>query len=166
MHPSVKVLMRRSGLLLAALALLSPASARQWNPDARGSALDYTQVLHAKPGGEIVVVWWVVPEAFPSDATTQVLKDVLGRYVVIGVANGRPTPNGGMGFSPILDLKISGPERASALSLGRRASRRPNWRRPWERFRVLRARVWARSGRECGFSPTTAAPSTAACREN
>jgi hypothetical protein len=107
MHPSVKVLMRRSGLLLAALALLSPASARQWNPDARGSALDYTQVLHAKPGGEIVVVWWVVPEAFPSDATTQVLKDVLGRYVVIGVANGRPTPNGGMGFSPILDLKIS-----------------------------------------------------------
>ena len=107
MNRSLKVLTRTVCLSLAALALLSPVSARQWNPDARGSALEYTQILHAKTGGEVVVVWWVVPEAFPGDANTQMLKDVLGRYVVIGVANGRPTPNGAMGFSPILDLKIS-----------------------------------------------------------
>jgi hypothetical protein len=107
MRSTVKALASAACLSLAALALLSPALARQWNPDARGSALDYTQILHAKAGGEIVVVWWVVPDAFPNDSNSQVLKDVLGRYVVIGIANGRPTPNGGMGFSPILDLKIS-----------------------------------------------------------
>ena len=107
MHSNMKVVRRAGCVSLAVLALLSTASARQWNPDSRGSALDYTQILHAKTGGEIVVVWWVVPEAFPGDSNTQVLKDVLGRYVVIGVANGRPTPNGAMGFSPILDLKVS-----------------------------------------------------------
>jgi hypothetical protein len=107
MHSTIKGLVSAACLSFATMAMLVPASARQWNPDSRGSALDYTQILHAKTGGEVVVVWWVVPEAFPSDSNTQVLKDVLGRYVVMGVANGRPTPNGAMGFSPILDLKIT-----------------------------------------------------------
>jgi hypothetical protein len=107
MQSKSTVLARAGCVFFATLLLFSPASARQWNPDSRGSALDYTQILHAKPGGEIVVVWWVTPESFPSDANTQVLKDVLGRYVIIGIANGRPTPNGAAGFSPITDLKIA-----------------------------------------------------------
>jgi hypothetical protein len=107
MRSKFRLLMRAGFVSLAILVLFVPASARQWNPDSRGSALDYTQILHAKSGGEIVVVWWVVPESFPNDANSQVLKDVLGRYVVIGLANGRPTPNGAMGFSPVLDLKVT-----------------------------------------------------------
>src|ERR1051325_8981770 len=96
MRSNFRLLMRAGVVSLATQLLFAPASARQWNPDSRGSALDYTQILHAKPGGEIVVVWWVVPESFPNDANSQVLKDVLGRYVVVGLAPGRPTPNGAM----------------------------------------------------------------------
>ena len=88
-------------------ALLSPAAARQWNPDTRGAALDYTQILHAKGNGEIVMVWWVVPETFPSDANSQVLKDVLTRYVIVGVAHGRNGAGGGMAFDTIADLRIA-----------------------------------------------------------
>jgi len=40
----------------AVLALTTAALARQWNPDSRGSALDYTQILHAKGTGQVVVV--------------------------------------------------------------------------------------------------------------
>ena len=92
---------------LAALGFLAPASARQWNPDSRGASLDYTQILHSKGGGEAVIVWWVVPETFAGDANSQIIRDVLARYVVIGIAHGRPVAGGGMAFDNIADLKIA-----------------------------------------------------------
>jgi hypothetical protein len=91
--------------LLAVMAT-SQATARQWNPDTRGAALDYTQIVHAKGNGEIVMVWWVVPETFPNDANSQVLKNVLARYVIIGVSHGRNGP-GGLALDPVPDVQIS-----------------------------------------------------------
>ena len=93
-------------LALVLLTLLSPASARQWSPDARGQALDYTQILHAKGTGEVVVVWWVVPETFTASANSQVIQDVLARYVVVGIAHGRAGAGGGMNFETIPTLTI------------------------------------------------------------
>ena len=107
MHPTLRFLTRAGCASLAMLTALVPASARQWNPDPPGLAREYTQILHAKPGGELVMLWWVVPEIFPDDANSKILKDVLGRYVVVGIANGRATPNGATAFSPVLDLKIA-----------------------------------------------------------
>jgi hypothetical protein len=94
-------------LPLSVLLLLSPASARQWNPDSRGAALDYTQILHAKGNGEIVVVWWVVPETFSSVPNSQPIQDVLSRYVVVGVADGHAGANGAMSYGNVADLKIT-----------------------------------------------------------
>jgi hypothetical protein len=98
----------RSVFLFGAVCLvaLSPASARQWNPDARAAAADYTQIIHAKPNGEFVFLWWAAPEAFPNDANTQMLKDVLSRYVFIGVAHGRNNGTG-LAFDNIADLRIT-----------------------------------------------------------
>jgi hypothetical protein len=93
--------------LLASLALSGPASARQWNPDARVAALDYTQILHAKPNGEIVFMWWAVPENFPNDPNSQIIKDVLSRYVVIGIAHGRSNPGGTLSFDNIPEFRIA-----------------------------------------------------------
>jgi hypothetical protein len=87
-------------------ALLPPATARQWNPDTRGAAAEYTQIIHAKPNGEFVFLWWAVPEAFPNDANTQVLKDVLSRYVFVGIAHGRNNGTG-LSFDNIPDLRIA-----------------------------------------------------------
>jgi hypothetical protein len=92
--------------LLANLYWASPAAARQWNPDTRGASLDYTQIVHAKANGEIILVWWAVPETFPGDANTKVLKDVLARYVIIGVAHGH-NGAGGVSLDPVGDLKIT-----------------------------------------------------------
>src|SRR6266550_2428990 len=92
---------------LAVMALMIPASARQWNPDARGAALDYTQILHSKGTGQVVVVWWVVPATFAGAPNAQAIQDVLSRYVVVGISEGRGTPVAPRSFSPIQDLKIA-----------------------------------------------------------
>src|SRR6266550_2404143 len=74
---------------LAVMALMIPASARQWNPDSRGAAVDYTQILHTKGPGQVVFIWWVVPETFAGAPNAQALQDALTRYVAVGIADGR-----------------------------------------------------------------------------
>ena len=101
--------LRRSAAFsaMAVLALMIPASARQWNPDARGAALDYTQILHSKGTGQVVVVWWVVPETFTAAPNAQAIQDVLSRYVVVGIGEGRAAPGAPMSFTPIQNLTIA-----------------------------------------------------------
>ena len=99
----------RSAATVLALACLAvpPAMARQWNPDARGAALDYAQIFHQKSPGEVVFVWWVTPEAFPAGNNNQTIQDVLSRYIVLGIAHGRTSTAGQMSFDPIADLRIT-----------------------------------------------------------
>ena len=92
---------------LAVLAMPTAASARQWNPDSRGAAVDYTQILHAKGTGQVVFLWWVVPETFAGAPNAQSIQDVLSRYVVVGIAEGRGGPGAPMSFTTIQDLKVS-----------------------------------------------------------
>jgi len=105
----------------AVLALVSltmtPGLGRQWNPDARGAALDYTQIVHAKAPGEVVVVWWVTPQAFPPGVTDPVIQDVLSRYVVLGIAHGRTGTTGQMSFDQIADLRIADSTARSLAAL-------------------------------------------------
>jgi hypothetical protein len=93
--------------LCLAAAFGGSADARQWNPDVHASALDYSQIFHARPTGEILLLWWVVPEIFTPNANNQSLLNVLSRYVVIGAAEGRPGPNGALAFENIPALQIT-----------------------------------------------------------
>jgi len=95
-----------SAALSIALLLGSSATARQWSPDVHASALDYSQIVHVKPTGEVVLLWWVVPEIFMPNANNQMLLNVLSRYVVIGAAEGRPGPNGQLAFQNLPPLQI------------------------------------------------------------
>ena len=93
---------------LAILALMTPTLARQWSPDSRGAAVDYTQIIHAKGPGQVVFVWWVVPETFAGAPNGQSMQDALSRYVAIGIADGRAAgPGAPMTFTPVPDLKIT-----------------------------------------------------------
>lgn len=92
--------------LSIALLLGGSATARQWSPDVHASALDYSQIVHVRPTGEVVLVWWVVPEIFMPNANNQMLLNVLSRYVVIGAADGRPGPNGQLAFQNVPPLQI------------------------------------------------------------
>src|SRR5258708_32717306 len=106
---STNRLIRSAGLSsLAVLALMTPALARQWNPDSRGAAVDYTQILHTKGPGQVVFVWWVVPETFAGAPNGQAIQDALARNVVVGIADGRAAgPGAPMTFNPVPDLTIA-----------------------------------------------------------
>jgi hypothetical protein len=106
-------------LLLSGLLLVTPASARQWSPDAKAAALDYTQILHSKGGGsEIVFLWWVVPETFPASPNSQPVLDALSRYVILGIAHGHSNPGAPMSFDNIADLRIADSTSRSISALG------------------------------------------------
>src|SRR5260370_721655 len=91
---------------LAGFAPLTPALARPWNPDSRGAAVDYTQIIHTKGPGQVVFVWWVVPETFAGAPNAQAIQDALTRYVAVGIADGRAAgPGAPMTFTPVPDLK-------------------------------------------------------------
>ncbi|HEX5282365.1 MAG TPA: hypothetical protein VFW28_19965 [Micropepsaceae bacterium] len=71
------------------------------------AALDYSQISHIKPNGQVVMLWWIVPEIFMPNANNQSLLNVLSHYVVLGVVQGRPGPNGALAFDPIPPLQIT-----------------------------------------------------------
>ncbi len=95
-----------SATLSIAVLLGSSAMARQWNPDVHSQALDYSQIVHVKPNGEVALVWWVVPEIFTPNANNQALVGVLSRYVVLGIADGRPGSNGALAFENLPPVQI------------------------------------------------------------
>src|SRR3977135_2591334 len=100
------------------MALMIPASARQGNPDSRGAAVDYTQILHTKGPGQVVFVWWVVPETFAGAPNGQAIQDALTRNVVVGIADGRAAgPGAPMTFTPVPDLKIADAAGGQAFPL-------------------------------------------------
>jgi hypothetical protein len=108
-HRSIPMKMPWLAFTAFSLAFLAggSADARQWNPDVHASALDYAQIFHARPTGEIVLLWWVVPEIFMPNANNQSLLNVLSRYVVVGVAQGRPGANGAVAFEKVPALQIT-----------------------------------------------------------
>jgi len=97
--------------LLAAPAMLTLCSgiadARQWDPPPQMAALDYSQISHIKPNGQVVMLWWIVPEIFMPNPNNQALLNVLSHYVILGVVQGRPNPNGGLTFDPVPALQIA-----------------------------------------------------------
>jgi len=109
---------RAALLLLSGLAFLTPASARQWKPDAKAAALDYTQILHSKGGNEIVFLWWVVPETFPASPNSQPILEALSRYVILGIAHGHSNQSAPMSFDNIADLRITDSTSRSISALG------------------------------------------------
>jgi hypothetical protein len=89
-------------LTLAATLLIavSPSSSRPWKPDAKAIAEDYAQILDHKPNGEIVLLWWIVPQTMLAPSATQ----VLDQYVIIGMVDARITPTGQMTFANLSTL--------------------------------------------------------------
>jgi hypothetical protein len=83
------------------------ADARQWEPAPQMAALDYSQISHIKPNGQVVLLWWIVPEIFMPNANNQALLNVLSHYVVLGVVQARPGGNGGLTFDPVPTLQIA-----------------------------------------------------------
>lgn len=81
---------------LVLIVLAAPVSSRPWKPDAKAAAQDYAQIVHNKPNGDIVMVWWLVPQIVP---TLPEVQQVLDNYVIVGVGQGHVAPTGTISFA-------------------------------------------------------------------
>jgi hypothetical protein len=89
-----------SGTLLA--AAVSPGFCRVWKPSTAMLAVDYTQIRDNRSKGEVVLVWWIVPQ-WVQNAQMQQLLD---KYVVIVVAHGKPSIGGTFTFEDVDTLLV------------------------------------------------------------
>src|SRR5215471_9158508 len=68
----------------------SPALCRQWKATPEALTGDYAAINDQRPGGELVVAMWFVPQFVPANsAGADVAKAMLQKYVVIVAAHGR-----------------------------------------------------------------------------
>jgi hypothetical protein len=84
--------------LACVLYASSPAGARSWKTTPQGLAQDYAQIVDGRGQGEIVVLFWIVPQIVAESPAAQAFLD---KYIVIGVVHARPGPAGSMLFDAI-----------------------------------------------------------------
>jgi len=97
--------MHRIGTTLAALAicgaLLTPGEARPWKPQGEALAEDYAQIIDSRPGGDLVLLMWIVPQIVKSSPTAAAMLD---KYVVLGVVHGHVQAGGIVSFEDVTTL--------------------------------------------------------------
>jgi hypothetical protein len=82
--------------LLALMLCALPALARSWNPQGAALAQDYSVIVDGRPNHNIVQVIWMT---WPMTSTSsQVVRDLLDHYVIIGLTHGQLGPGGEMVF--------------------------------------------------------------------
>ena len=87
--------------LIAALGISFTASARNWSRDDAALAKDYSFIDDRRGDGQHVLVVWLNSMLPANEATTQTVRSVLDKYVVIGLSDGRPSSDGRVQYEQI-----------------------------------------------------------------
>jgi hypothetical protein len=82
----------------ASLLFPSPAWSRLWKPSKAALVQDYAQIIDNRGDGEVVIVWWLVPEMFENAPE---VRDLVDKHVVLGLVHATTSPDGTMSFAPI-----------------------------------------------------------------
>jgi hypothetical protein len=78
-----------AAMMLLALGA-SSALSRQWKATPEALVRDYATINDQRPGGELVLAMWFVPQMVPANsAGADIAKAMLQKYVVIMVVHGR-----------------------------------------------------------------------------
>jgi hypothetical protein len=71
------------------VSFASPASSRQWKATPEAMARDYSFIQDSRPGGELVLIGWFIPEMTARNTPgADVLAEMLHKYVVILAVHG------------------------------------------------------------------------------
>jgi hypothetical protein len=88
--------------LYGAFFAAAPGFCRDWKSSATTQAVDYTQIRDNRGRGELILVWWVVPQW-----TRNVhIQQLLDQYVVIAVTHGKPSMGGAFTFENVDTLLV------------------------------------------------------------
>ena len=99
---------RGPGRVAAAVIMLfalgvCPALSRQWKATPEALIRDYATITDQRPGGELVLAMWFVPQTMPANSPgADVVRAMLQRYVVLAVVHGRlQSATGIVSFEPV-----------------------------------------------------------------
>jgi hypothetical protein len=87
-----------------AITTTTAGMARVWKPTPSALATDYSQIVDHRSNHEVVLVWWVVPgmAALPPQA-----KELLDKFVILGIVHMKVSTDGTASFSTIDTLKAA-----------------------------------------------------------
>lgn len=91
-----------AALAVSAVLSVTAADARPWKPSPSAQALDYLQIQHMRPGGEVVVLFWIAPPMIEGQPAAA---ELLGKYVVLAVVHARPSRSGVIRFDDVPAVK-------------------------------------------------------------
>jgi hypothetical protein len=91
-----------AAMMLFALAA-SPALSRQWKATPEALARDYATINDQRPGGELVLAMWFVPQMVPANSPgAEAAKAMLQKYVIVMVVHGHlQSTTGSMSFDNV-----------------------------------------------------------------
>lgn len=102
-----------STLILSASLFLIPnideAAARKWKPAPLQSAQDYLNINHKINDQDEVFLMWVAPEYLEKQPATKPIRDVLSRYVLVGIVHFTIDGQGVFKFRDVNDLTVELP---------------------------------------------------------
>lgn len=92
-----------AGAILTLVSVVSPAAARPWKSTPAMLAQDYSQIIDSRPNHQLIMLWWI-PSAMEQSNEA---KDVLDKYVVVGIVDAQVSDLGIFTFNPVQTLSAS-----------------------------------------------------------
>lgn len=93
------------GLLLTPL-LPQPSAARQWRATPQALAQEYSQIIDQRSAQEVVLLLWLSPPLVPADASGQQAREILSKYMVIGMIHAEFGADGSPTFRKIPEISM------------------------------------------------------------
>ena len=104
-------LCRAAGILAVFVLLLTPvlsqqSSARQWRATPQAQASEYVVLTDNRSSREMVTLFWLTPQLFPDDAANQAAREILGKYMLLGIVHADIGADGSPSFRKIQPISI------------------------------------------------------------
>ena len=81
-----------------------------WKPSARAVAQDYAQIIDDRSNGDIIIVWWLVPQMFDKKAA----QDIMSKNAIFGVLKAHISSDVTFSFAEVDHLEV---KRSDGTSL-------------------------------------------------
>ena len=92
--------------IFVGVGIASSALARQWNATPQVKAREYLIIQDQRSNNEIVVVFWIAPQAFVPGPDTKQTKRILEDYLLVGIVHANTNHLGEMSFRKLSNLNL------------------------------------------------------------
>jgi hypothetical protein len=95
-----------SYVLFALIGAVSPAQSRIWSRNPTNLAQDYLVINDNRGHGELVMLIWIASPMMPNEPANQMARELLDKYVVVGVVHAHSSKEGIFTFDQVADIQV------------------------------------------------------------